>query len=1476
MPKNKTINVFIIALIMFWMGVIPIRAEVSIKETEFRDARKECAMCHYYWMETFLSGEGTDYVPMPKERQATTERMCFSCHNGSLGDSRSIVWTNKRHPVGFYPKMDIPGLYPLYKGKVECGTCHTAHGGKTDYSVERSFFLRSTNNNSEMCMGCHKDKKEGPLHGMHPVNVDTLEFSEELKAAGAIEGTKPNMVICQSCHVVHGSPYDHLLALPVSIPGSNRAPLCEGCHTANPSMPGHGPGKDTHPVDVKFKVAVLPESWIGNRKPVTGAGGEITCRTCHQPHSAPGKKLLVEDNSQARLCKRCHLDKKSSGINEENTGTHPVDVGIKNIKPTKRVFVENGKISCNGCHIQHNAVDNSAADGSDGPILRQTNLGGKFCAECHQGKVVSNKARAEAIGTHPVNIVPQTAVIPDYWFDKGAKLGPNCEVVCVSCHKIHGSVPGTSNLLVYNNDTRLCGSCHQKKSAIVKREKPYDIKHPVNIVPTQVQVSDSMLALGAQKGPNGELICNSCHHPHKGTPGTPILLKTNKKNSICFECHADKKSVYLSDHNLFVMGPDERNSLGQTVSEGGICSPCHTAHTWAKPLSGEGDIVSQLCLSCHSGGNLAQNKSVGFYSHPTEKHMPAGDKKTDLPLFNKFGLREKNGLVYCTSCHDPHVWTPGERFSIEGIEKIPWALGTEGDGNNSFLRMKNDADSSLCRECYLDKSYIKNTDHDLRITAPLEKNILGKTAEQSGVCGSCHLPHNGINRRRWAKEVIGRGEDFSSQLCKTCHFEGAAAAKKLVGEYTHPTNISITRVKGKTRLPLFDEQGNLKEKGNVVCYTCHDPHVWNSEKKTSEGPGKETEGDAHNSFLRISNGSESKLCVNCHTSKQYVIGTEHDMSVTSPNEKNTDGMTVQQSGVCSACHKVHRGNARRNWARKIAGGDEDIAAQLCKSCHQEGKVAEKKLLGEYSHPTNVQISSATGKYAEVGRDFPLPLYDEKGNKILEGKVYCYTCHDPHRWDPRKKEIGPKKNTEGDTRNSFLRIPNDKDARLCLTCHLDKRFILGTDHDLNVSSPAGENRFGQTVKSSGICGMCHTVHQGLNDLLWAQELVEAKDTVSQACFSCHSDGRLGAEKQVGESSHPVGINPSWLIGKANLPLKSVLVTKKDYADRITPRMRKECASVCHLMHQDYQDNILTRYFPGKEDYVDQNCLKKGCHLNDAGGDKSKYTHPTDRELVPKKEVYQRKIMVCTTCHDPHRWDPRRPKTGPGKKVEGSGRNSFLRMVNDDNSSLCINCHRPNRTVIGTDHDMKITAPDEKNMLGQTVFDGGPCSACHSVHNAVLDAYLWSKNPGDGQEVTMMLCTSCHRKGGSEAKKVPPVMIHPQHDSNNLDIVVTDLGRGIKNLQNYFRIYDIDGRRSRNGIISCPSCHNAHRWTYLDDRVGIGKNIEGDATNSFLINKNVTTGVCIDCHSMDAVYRYKYYHVPRMREKVTDWQDIQGQY
>ena len=47
------------------------------------------------------------------------------------------------------------------------------------------------------------------------------------------------------------------------------------------------------------------------------------------------------------------------------------------------------------------------------------------------------------------------------------------------------------------------------------------------------------------------------------------------------------------------------------------------------------------------------------------------------------------------------------------------------------------------------------------------------------------------------------------------------------------------------------------------------------------------------------------------------------------------------------------------------------------------------------------------------------------------------------------------------------------------------------------------------------------------------------------------------------------------------------------------------------------------------------------------------------------------IVCSTCHNPHKWNGRFDRKGPGRNTEGSLKNSFLRP--DLPALFCTKCH-----------------------------------------------------------------------------------------------------------------------------------------------------------------------------------------------------------
>jgi predicted CXXCH cytochrome family protein len=751
------------------------------------NSAKECAICHYRWIDTFfIDGRGSELVEYQAEKVVAKPEICFSCHDGSVVDSDK-------------------------DGNMQCATCHTAHGVSSEMGIEKTIFIRASNRDSAMCPICHADKAGGPPFGNHPIGSSEREISRKLIAHGASAGEGKNNIICETCHVVHGS---------------------------------------------------------------------------------PNESFLIESARNSRLCLECH--------------------------PDKNIFTRNGKRN----HF------------------------------------------------HIINAKPVKVKIPAELIKKGAKLGYNGEIICQTCHKIH------------NN----------------KIEKQL------------------------------------------------LLIKKDQKSSLCLTCHTNKQYLAETKHNLIHSAPDEKNLDGKTVAESGICSACHLPHKEARK-SGEGlDFTTQLCLSCHSKGSIAEKAIPADYKHPVDINpfvidnpdvilTTIGVKKEELtlPLFNITGAQDINGAVTCATCHDPHKWrsdsTKGET-----------SKDVKGDNTTSFLRRPS---PELCRECHNTKFYIANSKHDITRIAPEEKNSSGQLPSESGLCGVCHIVHGGQANYLWGRKITTESGLILQDLCISCHDENAMAEKKVIKEHSHPVNISPFEKGLTTTLPLFDKDGKVSKKGIMTCQTCHDPHRWDP-LKNIVGDHFEIEGNSQNSFLRLENAPSPKLCENCHPYKAYLEKTDHDLIVAAPEEKNIMGQTPAESGTCGVCHLVHNSKTSlKLWAQGFGTG-KNIMDMLCNYCHSENGSAKEKIPKIDSHPEGQLITN-------VGRDVKdkpnyFPLFDKgTGEYASVGNISCSSCHDVHQWDSRFKTKGKRVNVEGTATNSFLR--SQTYSLLCIDCHgLDALFRFKYYHD----------------------------------------------------------------------------------------------------------------------------------------------------------------------------------------------------------------------------------------------------------------------------------------------------------------------------------------------------------------------------------------------------------------------------------------------
>jgi len=129
-----------------WLLTSTILSTANAEFISAKDKRSSaCATCHIDWLPDyklknvkFLIPQ-REYVVEKSGRQliSSSVRMCFSCHDGYINDSRfQFVNGAHEHPVGVKPsakirvlKSDEGVVYPLnVDGKLYCGTCHTPHG----------------------------------------------------------------------------------------------------------------------------------------------------------------------------------------------------------------------------------------------------------------------------------------------------------------------------------------------------------------------------------------------------------------------------------------------------------------------------------------------------------------------------------------------------------------------------------------------------------------------------------------------------------------------------------------------------------------------------------------------------------------------------------------------------------------------------------------------------------------------------------------------------------------------------------------------------------------------------------------------------------------------------------------------------------------------------------------------------------------------------------------------------------------------------------------------------------------------------------------------------------------------------------------------------------------------------------------------------------------------------------------------------
>lgn len=877
--------------------------------------QENCSLCHIresvFFDPSFLTPEG--------KKSFDEERLCGSCHNGSVQDSRAVLWKGAQHPA-----------LPTGKaGGRTCTACHSPHG-KGGWGVLAGSGVSLRKGGSAVCAGCHSDHsvKPGTLHAGRLGNVGCPDCHSAHGGSGKALLREAGSALCRRCHASIDPARSGGHPLDGRLPGKGGEILLPGCMECHPV---HRSGKGAaQSVDPCVSCHRFGKGNAGAA--VASHPGEETCTTCHTFHANEGDGGRAFRGKEIRpggLCRRCHASRWAADVKAGRAaGTH-VTVGS----------VE-GREICSRCHRMHGAPAGTSLLRSPKPYS---------CLECHEAQNTIREVGGIALA-HPVFEKVPKGRLTEAVREKSLVVGSSGEIVCRTCHKVHAAVKGTPLLSLGTEKAENCFWCHP-----AMRGKSHGGAAPGTVIQclechpvhgrkvsdgdpwrtlcrrchpgtSQHQERDGGRETGraadlsgfdprGRKSSFGAVTCPTCHDPHGGGEGAKQVRKPYRPNGVlCTTCHTKQDTVVLTPHDL-------RGIAGNSA-----CEPCHRPHGGESPwmwgtARGTGERGEESCRACHLAGEgkgLGSRLSLG--GHPTNimASRPLPDR---FPRIGPDGGASRAGVISCPTCHDVHG--SGIMPVGRGVGKLLRRPREEGSGD-----LRN---AGICSECHPGKAGKHGTadcvschpphSEETRETSCRKCHAVGEGAlfdrhrKAAAGCGSCHKVHgNGAKGERTEEPCYGchpatrkiRETPHASQgesACGACHpvhldFPVADVRPKLgeeifqpdlpclrchrkegngpvPGRPKHPaharevpTNYGTTvtletpvtmlgRFKEGERpmFPLFDPSGNRSLSGSMGCLTCHDPHAGG----TRDGkPGA-------NGYLRDP-GSVflSDMCAACH------------------------------------------------------------------------------------------------------------------------------------------------------------------------------------------------------------------------------------------------------------------------------------------------------------------------------------------------------------------------------------------------------------------------------------------------------------------------------------------------------------------------------------------------------------------------------------------------------------------------------------
>ncbi len=451
---------------------------------------------------------------------------------------------------------------------------------------------------------------------------------------------------------------------------------------------------------------------------------------------------------------------------------------------------------------------------------------------------------------------------------------------------------------------------------------------------------------GIYRAAQEEKVCVFCHTPHHADPAVPLW---NHKT--------DFGTVYsLYQSSTLSASP------GQPTGSSRLCLSCHDG-TIALGQIGQGWVPMQggdyLPLSERSNlsTDLSDDHPISFVY---DSQLASADGQLVDPLLLPPEIRLDEGVLQCTSCHDPHDNTYG-----------------------NFLVMSN-VGSLLCISC-----------HDLTGWT------LSKHYNNPEGCSDCHEPHQAMQPQRLLKFFE------EEETCYQCHKAGGTGKDveyQFQKTYHHPV---------ENQAAVHDPGGDpLSATYHVECVDCHNPHQADDTVAVApdiKGPQKGVRGVDQDNNLVNPAQYEYEICYKCHGDNSFVDLAAVPRIIEEVNERlrfdpqNPSYHPVSDVGKGSNVPSLRPGYTvtSRIYCSDCHGSDDSTKAGGIGPNGVHGSIYPHILLKQYeqdAYPVSYAQSNYDLCFTCHDPDIlfsPTSAFPEHSSHVQTRGVPCSICHDPH-------------------------------------------------------------------------------------------------------------------------------------------------------------------------------------------------------------------------------------------------------------------------------------------------------------------------------------------------------------------------------------------------------------------------------------------------------------------------------------------------